>query len=83
MSRLFEPTAINEMTIANRFVRSATWERMANDGGSCTQELVDYMAQLAKGGVGLIITVDAYVCPDGQAVPGQMGGSFFSSTCAP
>ncbi len=80
MSRLFEPTAINGMTIANRFVRSATWERMANDDGSCTQELVDYMAQLAKGGVGLIITGDACVGPDGRAVPGQMGDSFFSST---
>jgi len=53
---------------------------MANDDGSCTQKLVDYMVRLARGGVGLIVTGDAYVGPDGGAVPGQMGDSFFSST---
>lgn len=73
MSKLFEPTSINGMAIANRFVRSATYEGMANDDGSCTQKLIDYMASLAKGGVGLIITGDAYVRPDGQALPRQMG----------
>lgn len=73
MSILFEPTSINGMMLANRFVRSATYERMANDDGSCTQKLIDYMAQLAKGGVGLIITGDAYVSSEGQAVPRQMG----------
>jgi 2,4-dienoyl-CoA reductase-like NADH-dependent reductase (Old Yellow Enzyme family) len=73
MSRLFEPTSINGMAMANRFVRSATYEGMAGDDGSCTQELIDYMARLAKGGVGLIITGDAYVSLDGQALPRQMG----------
>lgn len=73
MSKLFEPTSINGMAIANRFVRSATYEGLANDDGSCTQKLIDYMARLAKGGVGLIITGDAYVRPDGQALPRQMG----------
>lgn len=73
MSKLFEPTSINGMVIANRFVRSATYEGMANDDGSCTQKLIDYMARLAIGGVGLIITGDAYVRPDGQALPRQMG----------
>lgn len=73
MSKLFEPTIINGMMLANRFVRSATYEGMANDDGSCTQKLIDYMAQLANGGVGLIITGDAYVSPEGQALPRQMG----------
>lgn len=73
MSKLFEPTSINGMAIANRFVRSATYEGLANDDGSCTQKLIDYMARLARGGVGLIITGDAYVRPDGQALPRQMG----------
>jgi 2,4-dienoyl-CoA reductase-like NADH-dependent reductase (Old Yellow Enzyme family) len=73
MSILFEPTSINGMILANRFVRSATYEGMATEDGSCTQKLIDYMVQLAKGGVGLIITGDAYVSPEGQAVPRQMG----------
>jgi 2,4-dienoyl-CoA reductase-like NADH-dependent reductase (Old Yellow Enzyme family) len=31
MATLFDTTTINGMTLANRFVRSATWEGMAND----------------------------------------------------
>jgi len=36
MRGLFEPTCINGMTLANRFVRSATWEGMATDDGRST-----------------------------------------------
>lgn len=35
MSKLFEPSEINAMTLENRFVRSAIWEIMAADDGSC------------------------------------------------
>ena len=73
MSRLFETTTLNNMTLPNRFVRSATWEGRANDDGSCTQGLVNMMTQLVRGGVGLIITGHAYVLKDGQAGPWQLG----------
>jgi 2,4-dienoyl-CoA reductase-like NADH-dependent reductase (Old Yellow Enzyme family) len=73
MSKLFEPSEINGMTLANRFVRSATWEGMAADDGACTPKLIDLMAGLAKGGVGLIISSHAYVSPEGQAGPWQIG----------
>jgi len=73
MSKLFEPSEINGMKLANRFVRSATWEGMATDDGACTPKLIDLMAGLAKGGVGLIITSHAYVSPEGQAGPWQIG----------
>lgn len=73
MSRLFETTRINGVSLANRFVRSATWEGMAGADGSCSPELIDIMAKLAEGGVGLIITSHAYVSPEGQAGPWQMG----------
>ncbi len=73
MSKLFEETAIKGLTISNRFVRSATWEGMANEDGSCTQQLTDYMAQLARGGVGLIISGHAYVHLAGQAGVRQLG----------
>ena len=33
---LFESTQINNMSLANRFVRSATWEGMAADNGAAT-----------------------------------------------
>ena len=73
MPSLFEQTTINSMVLKNRFVRSATWEGMATDGGSCTTQLIDLMTQLADGGVGLIISGHAYVSQEGQAGPKQMG----------
>jgi 2,4-dienoyl-CoA reductase-like NADH-dependent reductase (Old Yellow Enzyme family) len=73
MSRLFENSHINGMNLKNRFVRSATWEGMAGENGACTPRLVEFMAQLAEGGVGLIITSHAYVRRDGQAGPWQLG----------
>ena len=73
MSILFEPMTINSLILPNRFVRSATWEGMATDDGRCTQQLTALMAQLAEGGVGLIITGHAYVHRRGQAGPWQLG----------
>ena len=73
MSKLFEHTEINGMTLSNRFVRSATWEGMAAEDGACTPKLIDLMADLAIGGVGLIISSHAYVQKEGQASPWQLG----------
>jgi len=73
VSRLFEATEINGMTIKNRFVRSATWAGMAGDDGSCTPKLIELMVKLAEGGVGLIITGHVYVSKIGQASPWQLG----------
>jgi 2,4-dienoyl-CoA reductase-like NADH-dependent reductase (Old Yellow Enzyme family) len=73
MRQLFEQSEMNGMLLSNRFVRAATWEGMADDDGGCTSRLVDLMAQLANGGVGLIITGHTYVRPDGQHSPWQLG----------
>ncbi len=73
MRKLFESTKINGMTLANRFVRSATWEGMAGDDGAATPRLTQTMVNLAEGGVGMIITGHAYVSPEGQAGPWQLG----------
>jgi len=73
MPKLFEVTEINGMQLSNRFVRSATWEGMAEDDGSVTAALVDCMSQLAEGQVGLIISSHAYIKPEGQAGPKQIG----------
>jgi 2,4-dienoyl-CoA reductase-like NADH-dependent reductase (Old Yellow Enzyme family) len=61
------------MALRNRFVRSATWEAMATPEGAVTPRLVDTIAALARGGVGLIVSSHAYVSPEGQAGPGQIG----------
>src|SRR5208337_2577905 len=73
MSELFERSVINGMELSNRFVRSATWEGMATEDGSVTPKLTETLVALAKGGVGLIISSHAYVLPEGQASPWQLG----------
>ncbi|MGD8962385.1 MAG: NADH:flavin oxidoreductase [Desulfobacterales bacterium] len=73
MAILFEHTQINGLELPNRFIRSATWEGLADKNGDCTPELVKLMAKLARGQVGLIITGHSYVHPAGQATPRQLG----------
>lgn len=70
---LFEETSIRGLRLKNRFVRSATWEGMADVSGAPTDQLVELMGELAAGGVGLIITGHAFVSRDGQAGPRQLG----------
>lgn len=75
MGKLFETTQIKSMALANRFVRSATWEGMADNNGGCTPKLIELMKRFAEGGVGLIITGLAFVTREGQAAPWQMGAA--------
>jgi 2,4-dienoyl-CoA reductase-like NADH-dependent reductase (Old Yellow Enzyme family) len=70
-SKLFDATSINGMNLANRFVRSATWEGLA-DKGCVTKKLTEMMVELAMGEVGLIISGYTFVRPEGQSTPGQM-----------
>ena len=65
MVSLFDTTAINGMTLANRFVRSATYEGMANDDLTVSPRLINCMVDLAEGGVGLITTGLTAVTKDG------------------
>ncbi len=73
MSILFEPAEINGMKLKNRFVRSATYEAMAGLDGTVEDRLVNLMAELARGDLGLIITSHTFVTKEGQAGPRQLG----------
>jgi 2,4-dienoyl-CoA reductase-like NADH-dependent reductase (Old Yellow Enzyme family) len=73
MSIMFESSEINGLRLENRFVRSATWEGMAAENGAATPKLIDLMAELARGGVGLIISSHSYIQKVGQAGTGQLG----------
>ncbi len=55
MKRLFEEVKLNNLTIKNRLVRSATWEGIAAVDGSIDKRSYEIYEELAKGGVGLII----------------------------
>ena len=72
MVNLFERSAINGLELKNRFVRSATWEGMADQDGNPTPKLLETMTALAAGGVGLIITSHTFVSPEGRATPWQL-----------
>jgi 2,4-dienoyl-CoA reductase-like NADH-dependent reductase (Old Yellow Enzyme family) len=72
MKELFEPTNIKGVSLANRFVYSATWDGRADNEGFCTQKNIDALVERARGGVGLIITGMACVKADGRAAPWQL-----------
>lgn len=65
--KAFEQAKLGKLTLANRFVRSATGEGMATAGGFCSRMLTACMTALAEGGVGLIITGHTAVSPEGRA----------------
>ncbi len=70
---LFDKTKINNMELKNRFIRSATWMNMADDKGHLTEKLFSVYEDLAKGGVGLIITGYAYVMEEEKPNAGMLG----------
>ena len=73
MADLFDQTIINGMKLRNRLVRSATWEGMCEADGRPTDRLINCYRNLAKGGVGLIISGYTFVRPDGKHLPFKMG----------
>ncbi len=73
MRSLFDKTKIKNMSLKNRFIRSATWEGLANYDGHINDELLKVYSDLAKGGVGLIITSYAYITKDEQPNKGMLG----------
>jgi len=70
---LFTPLRVGAAEIANRFVRSATHEFMAEDDGRPTARQAEVFRRLAEGEVGLIVTGHAYVHPLGKASLRQTG----------
>lgn len=70
---LFEETKLGRLVLRNRFVRSATGEKLATDKGLCTPMLIETIRELARGGVGLIIPGHAYVDKEGRSDPRQLG----------
>jgi 2,4-dienoyl-CoA reductase-like NADH-dependent reductase (Old Yellow Enzyme family) len=73
MATLFEETPINGMTLRNRMVRSATWEGMCDQDGRPTEKLINCYCDLARGGIGLIVSGYTFVRPEGKGFPGKMG----------
>lgn len=56
MKHIFDELELGKLHLKNRLVRSATWENLASAEGRLPNELYKIYGELAKGGVGLIIT---------------------------
>lgn len=56
MKQVFEQGKLADLDLKNRLVRSATWEGIANPDGSVTDEAYEIYDELARGGVGAIVT---------------------------
>lgn len=71
MSRLFSPIAVNGLQLPNRFVRSATFDGLAEANGEVSPAQVSRYRDLAWGGVGLIVSCATSVSEKGRFYPNQ------------
>ena len=73
MSRqIFEPVEVGGLRLKNRLVRSATWEGVAAPDGSIDETTYAIYDELARGGVGLIITGFTSVAGNDRYFDGMM-----------
>ncbi|MDF2569603.1 MAG: dehydrogenase [Sporomusa sp.] len=73
MKKVFDSTTVKQLNLKNRFFRSATWEGLADQNGHLTKDLSKVYEDLAKGGVGVIITGHANVLESDQPIQNMMG----------
>ena len=73
MGKLLEPARLFGLTLRTRTIRSATWEGLADEEGFVRPELIERLAELARGYVGMVISGYLYVRPDGRGLPWQTG----------
>ena len=71
MQSLFDPMFINKLRLPNRFVRSATFDNLAQEGLTSDAQLKLYDV-LSKGEIGLIISGGLYPTQDGMGTSGQL-----------
>lgn len=69
MSILFKSTTIGTLELRNRFVRSATYDAATRTPGHISDKQLAIYSDLAKGGVGLIISGIMFVHPTGKFGP--------------
>lgn len=73
MKKLFESTNVGGLELKNRFIRSATWEGIADEKGHVNDRVMALYGDLAKGGASAIITGYAFVLEEEQPNPRMFG----------
>jgi 2,4-dienoyl-CoA reductase-like NADH-dependent reductase (Old Yellow Enzyme family) len=71
MPNLFDPIQINRLQLPNRFVRSATFDNLGQEGMVSDAQLNLY-GVLSRGEVGLIISGGLYPTRNGMGTAGQL-----------
>ena len=72
MPKYQEPVALAHLRPKNRIIRSATHSFLPDENGCMTEAEYGMYEQLAKGGVGTIISGHCCVCQGGRANPEQV-----------
>lgn len=74
LTKLLEPFDLKTLRLRNRIVMAPMLSRLCNLHGTVSPKLIDYYAERAKGGVGLIITEYCYIDErESKANHGQLG----------
>lgn len=72
MSHLFSPTAVGNVSLANRIVIAPMCEYSAEDGCATDWHMI-HLGHLALSGAALLFTEATAVEPDGRISPGDLG----------
>jgi len=72
LKEIFEPVDIGGLKLRNRLVRSATWEALAAPDGSIDARTYEVYDELARGGIGLVITGFTSVAGNDRYFGGMM-----------
>jgi len=73
---LTSPGKIGSMTLRNRMVLAAMGSNFAEADGSCSEKLIAYYEERARGGAGLLVLETSAACfPNGSTMPFTVGFS--------
>jgi 2,4-dienoyl-CoA reductase-like NADH-dependent reductase (Old Yellow Enzyme family)/thioredoxin reductase len=74
LEKLMQPFRLKNIELRNRIVMAPMLSRLCDPDGIVSPKLIDYYAERAKGGVGLIIVEYCYIDEkESKANPGQLG----------
>lgn len=75
-NKLMSPGTIGGVTLKNRIVLAAMGSNYAADDGSCSEQLLAYYEERARGGTGLVIVETSSVAyPAGSSMPNMLAFS--------